>query len=129
MFSFNHFTRTEVTKSNDPTRVGAPINYNPENSYRLWNRYDFRDGPLAGLGIGAGLRHRDAARLSGDRLNVVMVPAFTVYDLMLSYSVNVSGRRVVAQLNFKNCTNRKFREDDGFFADARKVIFSLRTRF
>lgn len=129
MFSFNHFTRAEVTKSNDPNRVGTPINYNPENSYRLWNRYDFRDGPLAGLAIGAGLRHSDAARLSGDPLNVVVVPAFTVYDLMVSYGLNVSGRRVFAQLNFKNLTDRKYREDDGFFADARKIIFSVRTRF
>ena len=71
--AYNHFTYAKVTKTNDPTRLGAPLNYNPSTSYTVWNRYEFKQGDLKGLSVGAGLRHSASARLSGDPLNVVMM--------------------------------------------------------
>ena len=128
--AYNHFTEAKVTKSNDPTRGGAPLNYNPDTSYTLWNRYEFRSGNLKGLALGAGLRHSNAARLSGDPLNVVMMPAFTTGDLMASYSFKAFERRFRAQLNVKNFTNKLYRDGtDGYFADRRNVQFSLSSRF
>ncbi|MBL9209356.1 MAG: TonB-dependent receptor [Opitutaceae bacterium] len=130
MFSYNHFIKAEVSQSNDVTRIGAPLNYNPANSYKLWNRYNITEGALKGLAIGAGLRHSDGARLSGDPLNQVMMPAFTTYDLMFSYATTIGGRRVSAQLNIKNVTDKLYRDGtDGYFADKRNVIFSVRTKF
>lgn len=126
----NHFRKAEVTKSNDPNRVGAPLNYNPENSYTVWNRYEFRDGPAKGLAIGAGLRHSDAARMSGDPQNIIEIPSFTVFDLMISKRFVLAGRNVKAQLNVKNLTDKLYREgSDGFFAPKRGFFLSLGTRF
>lgn len=130
MVSYNHFTKAEVTKSNDATRVGQPLNYNPGTSYRLWNRYNFPSGELKGLAVGAGFRHSDSARMSGDPLNRVMMPAFTVFDAMASYAFTVGGRRVSAQLNVKNLADKLYRDGtDGYFANRREWVLSLRARF
>ncbi|WP_414663754.1 TonB-dependent siderophore receptor [Horticoccus sp. 23ND18S-11] len=128
--AYNHFTEAKVSKSNDPTRVGTPLNYNPDTSYTLWNRYEFRTGDLKGLAIGAGLRHSNAARLTGDPQNVVMMPAFTTGDLMASYNFKAFDRKFRAQVNVKNFTNKLYRDGtDGYFADRRNVQFTLSTKF
>ncbi len=128
--AYNHFTEAKVTKTNDPTRLGAPLNYNPDTSYTLWNRYEFRGGDLKGLAFGAGLRHSNSARLSGDPQNVVMMPSFTTFDLMASYKFKALDRNFRAQLNVKNAGNKLYRDGtDGYFADLRNVQFTLSTRF
>lgn len=128
--AYNHFTEAKVSKSNDLTRVGTALNYNPDTSYTLWNRYEFRTGDLKGLAIGAGLRHSNAARLTGDPQNVVMMPAFTTGDLMASYNFKAFDRKFRAQVNVKNFTNKLYRDGtDGYFADLRNVQFTLSTKF
>ena len=128
--AYNHFTQAKVTKTNDATRLGAPLNYNPDTSYTIWNRYEFRAGDLKGLALGAGLRHSDAARMSGDPQNVVMMPAFTTFDLMASYKFKAMERNFRAQLNVKNAADKLYRDGtDGYFADLRNIQFTLSTRF
>lgn len=130
LVAYNHFTFAKVTKTNDPTRLGAPLNYNPPTSYTVWNRYEFKGGDLKGLSVGAGLRHSDGARLSGDPLNVVMMPAFTTFDLMAAYRFKAFQRNFRAQLNIKNAGNKLYRDGtDGYFADLRNVQFTLSTKF
>mgnify|MGYP000414196991 CR=1 FL=1 len=130
LIAYNHFTEAKVTKTNDPTRLGAPLSYNPPTSYTVWNRYEFRRGDFKGLAFGAGLRHSDAARLSGDPQNVVMMPAFTTIDLMASYKFKAFGQNLRAQLNVKNAGDKLYREGtDGYFADLRNIQFTLSTRF
>jgi iron complex outermembrane receptor protein len=130
ILALNHFTEAKVTKSNDPTRVGTALNYNPDTSYTLWNRYEFRTGPLKGLAIGAGLRYSEAARLTGDPQNTIMMPSFTTADLMLSQKFKVGGRDLRVQLNVKNLTDKLYRDGtDGYFADKRRIFLSVKTRF
>lgn len=126
----NHFTEAKVTKSNDVNRIGTALNYNPDTSYTIWNRYEFRTGPLKGLAIGAGLRHSDAARLTGDPQNTIMMPSFTTLDLMLSRKFKVGARDLRVQLNVKNLTDKLYRDGtDGYFADKRRIFLSVKTRF
>jgi outer membrane receptor protein involved in Fe transport len=128
--AYNHFTEAKVSKSNDPTRVGTALNYNPDTSYTVWNRYEYRSGDLKGLAFGAGLRHANRARLTGDPQNVVMMPAFTTFDLMASYKFKAFERNFRAQLNVKNAGNKLYRDGtDGYFADLRNVQFTLSTKF
>ncbi|MFN7179860.1 TonB-dependent siderophore receptor [Hyphomonas sp.] len=49
-------TDSEVTKSGTPQEVGAELPVTPENKASLFVDYSFRDGMLAGLGIGGGIR-------------------------------------------------------------------------
>lgn len=51
------FTRGEITGSADPALMGkTPVNM-PENVASLWMKYTVEHGPLAGFGVGAGIRY------------------------------------------------------------------------
>ncbi len=130
IFAYNHFTKAEVTKTNDLTRLGAPLTYNPPTSYTLWNRYEFKTGGVKGLVLGAGLRHADSARLSGDPQNQVIMPEFTTFDVMASYRFKAFNRNFRAQVNVKNVGDKLYRDgNDGYFADRRNISLTLSTRF
>jgi iron complex outermembrane receptor protein len=130
VFGWAHFLKSEITKSTTPGRVGLPLSYTPEDTVTLWNRYVFTEGPLKGFTIGGGLRHAVAARISGDVNRVMIAPAFTVYDVMISHKFEVGGREVRAQLNVKNLFDKAYREGtEGQFAPERTWQLGLSTRF
>lgn len=130
MAGWSHFLKAEVTKSNTAANVGQPLAYTPENTFNLWNRYEFTSGALKGVILGGGLRHNDAARISSDPNIVVKADAFTIYDLMAGYKFTVFTRPVTAQANVKNVADKRYREgSDGFFGAARTYTLSFQTRF
>ena len=49
----------------------------------LWGKYTWYDGPLAGLGLGAGVRH--VSDTYGDNFNTFVVPSYTLVDAAVSY--------------------------------------------
>jgi iron complex outermembrane receptor protein len=49
----------------------------------LWGKYTWYDGPLAGLGLGAGVRY--VGDTYGDYFNTFVVPAYTLVDAAVSY--------------------------------------------
>jgi iron complex outermembrane receptor protein len=86
---------SELARDNRPALVGRPLNNVPRRSATVWANYLIADGALAGLGLGAGLRHESSKR--GYSFDYT-VPAYTVADLALNYTGN--GYRV--SLNVKN---------------------------
>ncbi len=72
----------KITKSNDGT-VG---NFLPQVALQqasLWAKYTWYDGPLAGLGLGAGVRY--VGENYGDALNTLRIPSYTLFDAAISY--------------------------------------------
>jgi iron complex outermembrane receptor protein len=63
--------------------VGKSLQNVPSQTARLAMRYDVREGDLAGLGFGFGLRHH--SKLAADSSNINFTPAATVYDSQVSY--------------------------------------------
>jgi iron complex outermembrane receptor protein len=49
----------------------------------LWGKYTWYDGPLAGLGLGAGVRY--VGETYGDNFNTFVVPSYTLVDAAISY--------------------------------------------
>lgn len=130
VFGWAHTPTAETSKSNDATFVGRRFGGIPKNTYTLWNRYSFRSGPLKNFAIGGGLQHNDATNLSQNPQIQVTLPAFTVYNAMLSYKFKAGGRDYRTQLNVKNVFDKRYREGaDGYFAPARTIYLSLGTRF
>lgn len=86
---------SELARDNRPALVGRPLNNVPRRSATVWANYLIADGALAGLGLGAGVRHESSKR--GYSFDYA-VPAYTVADLALNYTGN--GYRV--SLNVKN---------------------------
>ncbi|HEX2842720.1 TonB-dependent siderophore receptor [Hyphomicrobium sp.] len=72
----------EITKSS----AGFTGNYVPNvnlDQASLWAKYTWFDGPLAGFGIGGGVRY--VGENYGDQANNIYIPSYTVLDATASY--------------------------------------------
>lgn len=76
----------EITSSNTPGEVGMQPSLVPEHQASIWAKYDFQDGPLKGLAVGAGVRYMGSS--FGDNANKVDIDAYTLVDAQLSYERN-----------------------------------------
>jgi iron complex outermembrane receptor protein len=76
----------EVTRSND-YKGNKPAQI-PRNIANLWLDYTVQDGPLSGLGLGAGVRYIDAH--FGDAANRMLLPATTLVDAAIRYDFGVA---------------------------------------
>lgn len=116
-----------------PGTVGNELSATPNHIFSLWGHYVFPDGPLAGLGLGAGLRY--VGESFGDDLNSFRNDDRIFVDAALSYDFgarNPELQGVLLQVNAKNlfneqkpiCTAGNCYRDEG-----RSVFASLRYRF
>lgn len=67
----------------NPAIVGKDMPMVNRDSAFLWGFYKMTDGPLAGLGLGGGVRYTGS--VFGDELNLIDVPAYTLFDAVLTY--------------------------------------------
>ncbi|MCK3830084.1 TonB-dependent siderophore receptor [Pseudomonas fluorescens] len=99
------YVGAEVTR--DTTlRAGTRLMNIPRNSFSLLNVYEFQDGALKGLGLGAGGKYVD--QRAGQTANTAFsMDAYTVVDLLGYYKVN---EQVRLNLDVKNLFNREYEE-------------------
>jgi len=79
------FQHAELTANpSQPAATGKqPIGV-PSHIYNAWVTYDFAIGPLDGFRIAGGMSYRDI--IYADALNTLLIPHYTIYDLVLSYN-------------------------------------------
>ena len=94
------YQNAELTANQSPTIVaGAKLAMVPENTFSLWNRYNFGQQ----FGAGLGVIYRDSLYTS--TANGVMLPAFTRVDAALFYRLS---KQVRLQLNVENLFDKKY---------------------
>lgn len=88
--------------------VGMPLPNFPEHSLSLWGKYTVQQGPLAKLGISAGVVY------NGDKhffeiydMTLYNLPSYAVWDFGLSYPFGPW----TAQLNVDNVTDERYFPD------------------
>ena len=99
----------KITESAYPVTIG---NYMPNvnlETASLWAKYTWYDGPLRGLGIGAGVRY--LGENYGDNANSIYIPSYTLYDATVSYDLaalraGLDGWQ--AQINATNLTDEYY---------------------
>jgi iron complex outermembrane recepter protein len=72
----------------------------------LWGKYTWYDGPVAGLGLGFGVRY--VGGTYGDSFNTFIVPAYTLFDAAVSYDfgyLRPDWKGLKAQVNVTNLTD------------------------
>lgn len=123
---------------------GARLTNAPDDTFNLWTRYDFQDGPLNGLGVGVGVAY------VGDRVGYLPVatlptgvanrvdelltmPSFTLVDLGLYYKAS---ENMNFTLKVANLFDKRYVESTGFSGDfqmlpgqPRLMTFSARFSF
>lgn len=126
----NHFFEADfVAPQSNAANIGVSLPYQPKDTVTIWNRYQTKSGPLAGVILGGGVRYNASASLGGSFNNsTVIIPAFTVWDGLVGYNAKILKRDVQFRLNVKNLFDKKYR-DAGVWGQARTVILSASTRF
>lgn len=99
------YVDAKVTKDNT-IRVGSHLANIPRNSFSLLNVYEFQDGTLKGLGLGAGTKYVDE-RVGQTSNTAFTMDGYTVVDLLSYYKVN---EKVRLNLDVKNLFNRDYEE-------------------
>jgi iron complex outermembrane recepter protein len=77
-----------------------------QDTAALWGKYTWYDGPLAGLGIGAGVRY--VGETYGDNFNTFIIPSYALIDAAVSYDfayVRPDWKGWKAQVNVTNLTD------------------------
>lgn len=75
----------------------------------LWGKYTWYNGPLAGFGIGAGVRY--VGETYGDNFNTFVIPSYTVVDAAASYDfayLRPDLKAWKAQINVTNLANHYY---------------------
>ncbi|MGY4479581.1 TonB-dependent siderophore receptor [Bradyrhizobium sp. USDA 3364] len=90
-----------VSKDLNPALIGTVPTNTPRDFASVWTDYTFREGPLAGFGLGGGVRYVGSS--FADQANTARVPAFVLGDLALHYEWDNHWR---AALNVVNVTDK-----------------------
>ena len=95
------YTDAVVSASNTAGQVGRRINNVPRHSANTWAMYRFKEGSLAGWGIGGGLRKVSAR--TGYSYSFA-IPGYTVFDAAINYQ----GQGWRAALNVRNLADKTY---------------------
>ncbi|WP_353644969.1 TonB-dependent siderophore receptor [Mesorhizobium sp. WSM2239] len=126
------YMRMKIEKGAAGT-VGNELSSTPNHIVSLWGHYEFQDGALEGLGLGAGVRY--VGESYGDDLNTFKNEDRVFVDAALSYdfgakSPNLEG--LMLQVNAKNLFDEKkpnCQAGNCYWDEGRSVFGSLRYRF
>ena len=107
------YTDSEITKDN-PGGSGASNEGNrfafvPRHQATAWIDYEVQQGPMAGLGVGAGLRYM--GQTYGDNANVYDIPDYTLFDASLRYDLGRLAREMEGvgfSVSARNVFDRKY---------------------
>jgi len=72
-----------ITNDTTAVNVGKDMAVVPRDLASLWAMYTMRDGPLAGVGFGGGVRYVGA--LFGDSANTIRIPSHTLFDAAMTF--------------------------------------------
>jgi iron complex outermembrane receptor protein len=98
----------KVTKSS-AGNVGKYLQNTALEQASLWGKYTWQNGPLAGFGIGAGVRY--VGKSYGDAGNTFEVPSYTLFDAALSYDfayMRPDLKGLTMQVSAKNLADRYY---------------------
>ena len=110
------YTDSEITQMNDET-VGNRFPNVPKHAGSLWATYRFQEPRLTGWKVGAGLLARGERQ--GNLDNDFQMPGYVLVNMMTSYTLNVWGTRLTAQLNADNILGQEYFPSSAGFNRAR----------
>lgn len=101
------YVDAEVTESSNASMpTGTRLANVPRHSFNLLDTYEFAEGPLAGLGVGMGVKYV-GDRKGGATSTAFDMDAYTTVDLLAYYPLT---ERVRLNLNLNNLFDEEYEE-------------------
>ncbi|MDB6166202.1 MAG: hypothetical protein JWQ83_1342 [Lacunisphaera sp.] len=141
VFGASHLTKNKLTvdrpDSEDPTVLrtflvlnGRPLENTPDDTVRVFQRYQFTSGALNGFSTGLGVRYQSSVQPSANDANWgLLFPGFYVADLTLGYKTKAGHLPVNLLLSVTNLTNHTYFEGNRVYGAPREYAFTVRTDF
>lgn len=127
------FSDAEITRSTTASELGKTPAVTPRHTASSWLNYTFLNGPLNGLGLGAGVRYIDATWTTN--ANVARNDGYTLFDLAARYDLANLGPKFAgyqASINANNVADAQIPVCNAGFCylgQGRTVIGTLRYRW
>lgn len=128
-------TDSEVTKDNRAAYLGQPLPRTSRHQASGWLDYTLQAGPLAGLGLGGGLRYVGTSY--SDNTASLKIPAYTLVDAAVRYdlgrlSTTLAGLQLA--VNASNLFDKEYVGYCGsdvqcFYGQGRTVIGTVKYRW
>lgn len=100
---YSHIFKGELTSATSTTLLaGTPLPLLPEDTFSVWNRYQFT--PFFGAGVGV-VYHTDSFATLQPANNRVVLPSFTTVDAAMFFNID---EKTGAQINFGNIFNEEY---------------------
>lgn len=130
----NEYTKDNPTAT-APSLVGKSPTGIPKHQASAWARYQLQGGPLAGLGMAAGVRYLGTS--AGDNANTFKVPSATLVDAALDFDLGRASpqfKGMTVALNVSNLFNKEYfascwSDSFCYFGYQRSVRASFRYRW
>lgn len=130
-----NYTNVDTTlgKSENPARLGGPINGRGKQSGSIFQKYSFGEGRLKGLALTNGIIWVDGTRpdsidpATGAVRN--WMPGYTRLDFGASYQFKVRGTICTVNASVRNATDEKYYEGLQAKGDLRSYRFGVTARF
>lgn len=103
----------------------------PRDSWSLWNRYRFENGPVKGLGLGVGVVFVGERRGNPNLVNNpgIRSPAFHRWQANASYATKLFERKTTFALNVNNVFDQFYRQSFSGLGEPRSVTGSVTFEF
>ncbi|HEU5078967.1 MAG TPA: TonB-dependent receptor plug domain-containing protein [Opitutaceae bacterium] len=109
---------------------GRPLDNTPDDTLRVWQKYQFTEGALRTAWVGFGVRAQSSFMPAASTSSWgTTLPGWWVYDLALGYTVNVFKQPVELQLNVENLTDRLYSAGGRSYSPPRQIALQATTRF
>lgn len=130
----NQYTKDNPTATRPSLKGKTPYGV-PTHQASAWARYQLQSGPLAGLGLGAGVRYLGTS--AGGEQNTFKVPAATLVDAAIDYDLGRATpalKGMTVALNVSNLFDKEYlascySESWCWYGYQRSVRASLRYRW
>jgi len=130
----NVYTKDNAT-ANRPSLEGKSVYGVPVHQASAWGRYQLQSGPLAGVGLAAGVRYLGTSQ--GGSQNNFRVPAVTLVDAAIDYDMgraNAALKGMNVALNVSNLFDKTyvascFSDVSCWYGYQRSIKASLRYRW
>ena len=130
-FGYSHiWEATTVSNDASPGEVGVRRFNTPRNSFTVSPRYEFTDGMLKGLYIGANVEYKDE-HIAHPSVTVVPIvnPSFMIGDVYAGYRTEIAGYETTFRLNINNITDKEYFNGRYTPGNLREFRFGVELRF